>query len=491
MTKTAESLGGAASRGAMTVLVGQWMRFGVQLVTLAALARMLAPRDFGLYAMVAAIAGLATLLSDFGLSLAALRSIGLTFQQRTNLFWANVSLGLLAALAVLLISYPVGAFYDSPVLVGICQALAVTFVAQAASAQLRAELASRLRLLPLTLSDVAAAITALVTALVVAANGGGVWALVAQQLALTLSQLLYLALAARWVPGLPRRAQGMRSLFQFGANTGGVQLVNYVTANVDTVLLGRVWGPEVVGVYNQAYQLFRVPLQQLAAPMTQVAVPVLSRLSDAGTFVAYVKRAQLVLSYVLGGAFFVAAALSIPLLDLLLGPGWANAPYLFTILAAGGVFQALGYVYYWVFLAKDLTGVQLKYALISRGFMVGLIVTSLPLGAFGVAAASSLGLALNWLVLSLFALPHARLDWRDIARVSVRPLLLLSTMFVLVFPIGIATRHQIPSIIQLFLLAGVAIVVFALAAAAIPALRRDVAIIIDTVRKAGKRRGAN
>jgi O-antigen/teichoic acid export membrane protein len=488
---TTAGLSGAASRGAITAVVGQWAKFCVQLMSLALLARILAPGDFGLYAMVAAIAGLATLLSDFGLSLAAMRSTELSRQQRSNLFWANLALGSAASLLVFFAAYPVGLFYGNSELVAICQALAVTFLAQAASAQLRAELARNLRVFQLTICDVSAAITALTAALLVAMNGGGVWALVIQQITLTVSQLVYLSFCARWIPSFPRRAPGMGALFQFGANTGGVQLVNYVTANADTVLLGKVWGPDVVGVYNQAYQLFRVPLQQLAAPMTQVAVPVLSRLTDHATFEAYVKRAHLVLSYVLGGAFFIAAALAIPGLDLLLGPGWDLAPFLFAILAIGGVFQALGYVYYWVFITKNLTGLQLKYALISRGLMVALIIAGLPFGSFGVATAASVGLALNWLILSVFALPHANLRWQELALISTRPLTIFTVMFVVAFPIGVATRFMMPSALQLGLLISVCLLTLGGSYAISRNVRSDFRMILKTARAAGNRREVN
>ena len=486
---TRASLGRRASRGALTALVGQWIKFVIQLATLVTLARLIEPGDFGRYAMVLAVAGLATLLSDFGLPLAAMRSVDLTEQEKSNLFWANLLLGFVCGGAVASVAGPIAAFYGDPLLTELCRVMAVAFVAQAASAQLKAELVRRLRVGAANGCDIGASAVALACAVAVAVAGGGAWALVASQVAFAVSQLALLAVSSRWVPRRPRRVRGMGRFFRFGAHTGGVQLVNYTTANTDTVLLGRFWGPDVIGVYNQAYQLFRLPLQQLAAPMTQVAVPILSRLDDSDRFRSYVVRAQLILSYLLCGAFLTAAALAIPLLDLVLGPGWPDAAPLFAILSVGGVFQGLGYVYYWVFIAKDLTGVQLRFALISRGAMLLLLCAATPWGNVGMAAASSVGLALNWVILSVFALPHSGLRWRDLLRVSVRPLAVFLVLFAVAYPIGVATRGELAPVAQLAAMGAGSLILITVAMVAIRPLRRDLAIIVGTARQATMRGG--
>ncbi len=166
-------------------------------------------------------------------------------------------------------------------------------------------------------------------------------------------------------------------------NNLGAQLVSYVSNNVDSVLIGRFWGVEQLGLYSRAYQLYRLPLQQLAAPMTRVAFPILSKIRDDETFQRYVRQAQLLQTYIIGGVFFAAIALSSALIEITLGSGWNQTKGLFAILAVGGIFQTLGYVYYWVFLAKALTGMQLRFALVSRGLMVVLMVIGVAWGRTG------------------------------------------------------------------------------------------------------------
>jgi O-antigen/teichoic acid export membrane protein len=474
------TIAGDAARGAAATLGGQWVRFVLQLGALAVLARILAPGDYGVVSMVLAIAGVATLLGDFGLSMASIQSSEATRAQRSNLLWINVLLGLALGGIVFLLAVPIAAFYGRDELVPVCQALSAVFVINSVTAQFKAEVSRRFRFRWLAASDVLAQLVASIGAILLAVEGAGYWALVAQQLLLAATTLVVLVIGAGWLPGPPTRTSGMRSFLGFGANTVGVQLVNYISGNADSVLIGRVWGAGALGVYDRAYQIFRMPLQQIAAPMTRVAFPVLSRMKDSPDFERYVQRAQLVLAYVMGGVFFAAAALADPIIEIVLGPGWDDSKTIFRILAIGGVFQALGFVYYWVFLAKALTGLQLRFSIVSRSMMVVFMAVGVVWGPVGVAVGSTAGLILNWVVLSFFAVPKAGIDVRALLRQAVRPLALGVSIVVVSLPVLPLTAGLGP-VVQLLVVGAVDVAVVALAVLLLRAYRADARLLQRTI----------
>jgi len=57
------------------------------------LARLLAPKDFGLVGMVTAFTGVLGLFRDFGLSSAAIQRDIVTDEQLSTLFWINILVG--------------------------------------------------------------------------------------------------------------------------------------------------------------------------------------------------------------------------------------------------------------------------------------------------------------------------------------------------------------------------------------------------------------
>ena len=67
-------LGRRAARGAFLTVGGQGMRMLIQLLSVTVLARLLAPSDYGLLAMVVVIVGVGEIFRDFGLSSAAVQA---------------------------------------------------------------------------------------------------------------------------------------------------------------------------------------------------------------------------------------------------------------------------------------------------------------------------------------------------------------------------------------------------------------------------------
>lgn len=417
-------LANSAANGAFVMLFGQWSKFTVQIAGTAILARILSPGDFGLVAMVTAIIGIAAILSDFGLSLAALRDPDMSHEDKSNLFWVNLIIGLLASAIIALTAGPISDFYGRPELKTIVLALSATFLLQSAAGQFRAELSRSLRFSRIVAIDVLAQLGATATAVTLALTGMGYWALVVQQVTIIVLQVMGLATLSGWLPQKPRNLWGTGKHIIFGSKASATQIINYVSSNADTVALGAMWGASTTGIYNQAYQFFKVPISQLASPLTNVMIPVLSRANDQ-QMLKYLKHLQSMLIYAIGGVFLILASVAPPLMLIILGPGWEGVAPVLQILAIGGIFQTLGYIYYWFFIVKDLVGSQLIFGGLARLVMVAMIIAFSPWGANGVAWAVTAGLAINWTLLTLFVVPRSGLRRRFFLSNSARPITIL------------------------------------------------------------------
>lgn len=408
-------LGDAAARGAGVTLGTQALRAGLQLASVVLLARLLSPEDFGLVAMVAAVIGIADLVRDFGLSSAAVQAKDVSEDERTNLFWANLGLGAACAAAAVASAPLVVALYDEPRLREVVLGLAPVFLLSGASTQLRADLTRRLRFHALALVDVSAQVAGIAVGAALALAGAGLWAIIAMQLTTAAVGLLVCAASCRWSPGLPRRRVSLRRFFGYGSGLMGTQAIGYVTKNVDNVALGAVWGAASLGLYSRAYQLLMTPLNQINAPLTRVALPVLSRVQDDPVaFPRYLARVQLVGCYLTATVLAVAAGLSEPIVLLLFGERWAAVAPIFALLAVGGIFRAVSQLAYWIYLARGRTGAQLRQEAVSRPLMALVILAGLPWGALGVAVGHSLAYLFYWVV----SLWHAG----RVEQVDVRPL---------------------------------------------------------------------
>ncbi|MEC5151126.1 lipopolysaccharide biosynthesis protein [Cryobacterium sp. GrIS_2_6] len=397
MTSENEGLGRFAARGALSTVAGQVIRLAVQLVGVVILARLLGPTDYGLIAMVVAIVGVGEVLRDFGLSSAVMRAESLSVTQRNNLFWINTLIGAVLTIAIILLSNPIADLYGQPELVGICIAISFTFLLNGMATQYRAGLARNLKFGYLALVETAAPVLGLVVSVALAFTGFGYWALVWQQLVLASTGLILAAFLGRWLPGPYSRRAEMGSFFRFGANLAATQILNYASANIDSIVVGYSFGSTVLGFYNRAFQLISLPLSQFNAPATKVAVPILSRIrDDSPRLASFLIQGQSVLLHVVAATFAFTTAQASGLIDVALGPQWSASVPLFQILAVGGVAQSAGYVVYWIFLVRGHTGSLLRQELATRPIMITFIIVGSLWGTAGVAAGYAMGQILAW-----------------------------------------------------------------------------------------------
>lgn len=484
---TPPTLGTQAARGAFITLGGQSLRIVLQVLAVTLLARLLSPHDYGLIAMVVAITGVGEIFRDFGLSSAAIQARDLSRHQRDNLFWINTGIGLVLGLVVFSAAGLIADIYDQADLVPITRAMSLTFLFNGLATQYRADLNRHLRFTRLAAADVAAPATALVVALILAANGATVWALVAQQLTQALVLLVSLAAGAHWAPGLPRRRVQMHGLLRFGWNLVATQLIGYVSNNVDSLIIGVRFGAGPLGYYNRGFQLLMAPLHQLRAPTTTVALPVLSRLRDDDErYGQFVRRGQLALGYTLVAGLAVAVSAAEPITAIFLGARWGSVAPILRLLAIAGIFQTLSYVGYWVYLSRNLTGALLRYSVVSALIKVACIAVGSIWGVIGVAAGYAVAPALAW-PLSLWWLSRVTsIPVGALMTAALRILAMALSAGTAAAAVVVALSAQ-SAVVQLLAALVTGAGVYALAAWVLKPVRQDLAGVVAIVRAATAR----
>lgn len=477
------SLGASAARGTGIVLATQALRAVLQFGSMIVLANLLSPTDFGLVAMVTAVIGIADLVRDFGLSSAAVQAKDVTAAERTNLFWANLGLGGACTAIVVLCAPLIERVYHTPGLIPIVLALSGIFTLSGANTQYRADLTRSMRYGALASSDVFSQVAGIAVAISLAANGYGPWAIVAQQLVVAVVALAMNVWSTRWCPGWYRRGVSLRRFFSFGGSLFATQTLTYVTKNIDNIALGVYSGAYQLGLYSRAYQLLMTPLNQINAPMTGVALPVLSKIQDDGArFNHYLERAQLVASYLTASVLAVAAGLAYPLTLLLFGEKWVAIAPIFAVLALGGIFRSIQQVAYWAYLARGKTGAQLRMILATRPLMIVMIVAGVYWGPIGVAVGHSVGYFLFWLVSMWHVGKAADVDSGRLIRNGLLAVCLVC------FPAGLVayatTLIPLPPWLAVLVGTTAAVLYAALVALVVPRVRSDVKVLWLQVKRA-------
>ena len=318
----------------------QGAQFFLNLAYIMVLARLLAPQEFGLVAMVTTVMGFLRIFQDAGLSTATVQRQKITHAQVSNLFWVNVAVGGATTLLLDVSAPAIAQFYREPRLVGITLVLSITFLLASSTVQHVALLNRQMRFKVIAVIDVISMVVGYLTGICMALWNYGYWALVVASVTQVAIKLVLAWSVLLWRPQLPSRDTHTRHMLKFGANLTAGALIYSLARSADSLLIGRFFGAAAVGLYSRGSILLMRPLEQLILPIYAVLIPALSRLQGQPDryrrIFLEVFEGIALMGFLFAGPFL---ALSSPVTLAVLGPKWEAAAEIF----AGFTMAALVY----------------------------------------------------------------------------------------------------------------------------------------------------
>jgi lipopolysaccharide exporter len=254
-------------------------------------------------------------------------------------------------------------------------------------------------------------------------QGLGVWSLVG---ALFGQQVLLLIVG--WVLAKPPLRPSLRgdgrSLMAYGLRHTAISFLEFLSANVDTTVVGRALGDAALGLYNRAFMLTNQPVERVAGVLSRVLFPLFATIQADRSQVGSVYLLGVAVIGVVGGAVSLAlSAAAEPAVAVLLGPAWADAvpavrvlalaiPVIFMSQVAGVMCDALAWL-------RFKLGVQAA----GLGMVVLCMLVLYPYGLIGVALALLLAEVLRFGLYFLLLTRRLHCDraqaWRTLAAVLV------------------------------------------------------------------------
>src|SRR4051812_17468592 len=404
-------------RGGAVTMLGQGGKFALTLLSNVILYRLagLTPADNGLFTMVITITGVVTLFKDLGLSRATVQKDHITREETSTLFWVNAGIGLLAMIVTMALAPAIAAFYGEPRLLGVTLLLAVGFVFGGTAVQHAALLQRQMQFATIAVVDLASMLFGIAVGVTFAFLHFGYWSLVFMQLATTIANSLGIWYVCPWRPGRAQRGTDVKSQLKFGGNLAGFNILNYLQRNVDNLIVGKmggpVLGPAALGLYGKAYQLLMLPVNQISTPMSNVAVPALSRLQkEPERYRSYYRKAIEMITCVSMPIVVMLFVLADDLILTLLGPKFSNASIIFRCLVPAAFIGTFNVATGWVYTSLGRTDRQLLMAVFVTPITVGGFFVGASLGRDGWGGAQ--GVALG--VAASFSITTVLLRWPTI-----------------------------------------------------------------------------
>jgi lipopolysaccharide exporter len=313
--------------GAKWTYSSAFINAGLQILVTAVLARLLAPEAFGLVVMAGLVLKFGQFFAQMGITQAIVQRATLSRENVRAGFWTSIIVSGAFSAIVWFGAPLVAAAFASKLLIDVLRVMGLSFVFSGFSATASALLLREMRFRGIAIATVASYVLGYaVVGLTTAVLNWGVWSLVAAVLAQSIVASIAYNLQARPAVKPIARWGPYRELLGFGSTLSLTQFLEFVTNNLDSMIVGRVSGSTALGLYSRALSLTAYPMYYMSWSLAQVLFPSFSRVqSDT----ARVRRAYLSLIAVFAGVGFpVAFGLSGAAREIVLvflGPHWGPA----------------------------------------------------------------------------------------------------------------------------------------------------------------------
>jgi len=425
--------------GAAWSTSSQWAVQALQVVTSIVLAHLLRPQDYGLVAMSAVFTGFVALFSNLGFGPALIQRREIDSDYVSAAFTAT--LGLAAVLfGVLWLAAPaVASFYGEEAVGGIIRVAAIGFLLTPLNAILASVLMREMRFRALAFVDVACAVASQFAAVASALVGLGLWSLVIGGIVYQLIRMPLLLARASYRPRLLFDGYRLRNLLAFGGNVLGFNFVNYLSRNLDNLIIGKALGAEQLGFYDLAYQIMLKPLQSISGTITRPLFPALSGMQNdnQGASAVYLKVVSLI-SLITFPMMLGLVAVADDFVRVVFGERWMPAVPILQVLCVVGAMQSVGATVGDIYQAKGRTDVMLRVGMIGAALMSVAFLAGVHWGALGVAVAYAIATTGLWVYThfranALIDLPNSRF-WKSLLPATQMSVI----MMVVVWLLGIA-----------------------------------------------------
>jgi len=315
--------------------LGVAVRIVTQLAAQIALARMLGPESFGLFALAAVIVGIGNLLADMGFGAALTQKEHLTHEDIRLAFTWQVIVGLIVTGILIGTADLTGRLLGDDRVIDVVRAMSFLCLLQAISSVSHGLLKRELDFKTIQIAQIVSYIVGfLLVGVLLAYSGAGVWALAAAWL--TQSAVAFLLLYAKTRHAIKPLASGLgrRHIARFGGSVLMTNLANWSIENLDNFLIGRLFGAQSLGLYSVAYNLVRAPTNHLVSTLQPILFSASARARNHGHGLRLGYAALLAgVCLVATPIFWGVAVVSDTVVRALYGSAWSQASGLLLPLA--------------------------------------------------------------------------------------------------------------------------------------------------------------
>ena len=339
----------------------------LSVVQLMIVARYIDKADFGTMSIIHVVLGMVGMFRDLGMYAAIMHKQNITEDQYNSLYWFNWIINIVCFVILCIASYPVALFYKDPRLAPLICLVSVNILISCFGKIFITIKQKNLEFSFISKVGIIFNLLGFLTTLLFCVLGFGIYALILPGLITGVLGAIIWSIAGRkhFRVRFHFNFSEIKDFFKIGIYDTGAQLMDYISYKIDVILVGRLFGLEVLGLYNMGKELALKAMKMLNPIINSVATPILAKLQNEPDKIKL--NYSRILSFVGFINIPILIALSIfseEVVSIFFSEKYANAATFVRILAFWGIFASIGNPAGNLVVAKGRTDISFKWTII-------------------------------------------------------------------------------------------------------------------------------
>lgn len=313
--------------GVFSSLIWKFLNGGtvqvIQLVVSIVVARMLAPADFGVVALLLVFTSISTVFIQAGLGTAIVQKKEISQTELSSVFYYSFFSAILLYVILYVIAPFIGHFYLIDGFSTYMRVLALILIPGSFNAIQNALVAKKMLWKQQCICNIVSVSLSGTIGIVFACYKMGPWTIIYQQLSYSILVCICLFFIVRWKPSSEFSLKKSKPLFKYGLNLLGANLVDTIFHNFENLIIAKKFAPETLAFFQKGKMFPYLLMTNIDGSLQSVMLPVFSnKQGQLNDLKSLLHKSVSASTFVLFGVLTILFLCAEPMIIILLGEQW-------------------------------------------------------------------------------------------------------------------------------------------------------------------------
>lgn len=276
------------------------VRKGIALIISTILARLLAPEAYGVVALTTVFITFSDIFILNGFNIALIRKETVGDEDYSTVMLLSLAFSSIVYLVLFLAAPMLAVFYQSPDLKNVLRVITTLIFFQSVATVIRAKATRELKFKEMSFVAIIGNVMASLIGLIMAYNGLGVWALVAQQVLANFLDMVLLTIVFKWKHVWNFSKDKAKEMLKFTLGVLGASFLDFLGNNANSLVIGKAFNTSELAYYNRGNMYPETISLNTYNSINSVLLPMLSsRQNDPDEMKKIVRKVVSITEYII------------------------------------------------------------------------------------------------------------------------------------------------------------------------------------------------